>query len=71
MTNDERLNLRARQILDDPTLAPSQRIGNASVLLNELRNSVRSDDTDTLLPGLLAEITDEAVREQMRVALTN
>jgi hypothetical protein len=68
MTNDERLNLRARQILDDTTLAPSERIKNANVLLAELRNTVK--DNPTMLESILAEITDEAVRGQMRSVLT-
>jgi hypothetical protein len=68
MTNDERLNLRARQILDDPTLPSNQQIANAHVLLAELKNSVKGHPD--VLAGLLAEITDAGVRKQMRAALT-
>lgn len=67
MTNDERLNLRARQLLDDPTLGPNQRITNGAALLKQLAVSVKSDPGR--LASLLAEITDVTVRDQMRAAI--
>lgn len=66
MTNDERLNLRARQLLDDPTLGPNQRIANAAALLKQLAIALRQSGR---LDDMLAEITDLTVREQMRAAI--
>lgn len=67
MTNDERLNLRARQLLDDPSLSQNQRIKNAPALLKQLALSVHADTGKR--DAMLAEITDETVREAMRAAL--
>lgn len=67
MNTDERLNLRARQILDDPSLPPNQRVQNASALLKELARSVRQHPEQ--MESLLAEITDIVVREKMRAAI--
>ncbi len=67
MNTDDRLNLRARQILDDPTLSQNQRIQNPSALLKELARSVRQNEGR--LEAILSQIADDDVREKMRVAL--
>ena len=67
MTNEDRLNLRARQILDDPTLSPNQRIDHPEALLSELVKFVKNDPVQ--MDALLSEITDLDVREKMRLAL--
>jgi len=67
-TNEERLNLRARQLLDDPTLSQNQRIPNASALLKHLAESLAR--TPGRRSALLAEITDQSVRDAMDAALT-
>ena len=54
MTRDERLNLRAQQILEDEGL------------LKQLRKNVRDQHT---LSDVLAEISDATIREAMRIAL--
>lgn len=67
MNTDDRLNLRARQILDDPTLPKNQRIANPGALLKQLARSIQ--DHPEQMEALLLEITDAAVREQMRAAI--
>jgi hypothetical protein len=64
----ERLTLRARQILSDPTLAQSQRIKNADVLLSTLRDAVMRDPD--YLNAVLADIDDVSVQDAMRTALS-
>ena len=54
MTHDERLNLRAQQILDD------------EVLLAQLRANIRNQHT---VADVLADISDTTIREAMRIAL--
>lgn len=66
--NDDRLNLRARQLLDDPTLPQNLKIKNGAALLQQLALTVRGDATRRA--SLLAEITDEQVRTQLDAALT-
>ncbi len=61
---DERITMRARQILGDPGVP---RLKNQEVLLKTLADSVRGNDAR--LASLLAEINDEDVRERLRVAL--
>jgi hypothetical protein len=67
MTNDERLVLRARQLLDDDTLPPQARLENAGALLRQLALDVR--DRPLLFDAVLAEITDASVQARMRDAL--
>ncbi len=62
MNTDARLNLRARQIMDDPTLSPNQRLSNAAALLKALARSGQVE-------SMLAEITDDAIRVAMRAAI--
>lgn len=64
---DDRLNVRAMQILDDPALPVQNRVPNAAQLLRQLASSVQDDPAR--LNALLAEITDLRVREAMRAAL--
>lgn len=64
---DDRLNVRAMQILDDPALPAQNRVPNAAQLLRQLASSVKDDPAR--LNALLAEITDLRVREAMRAAL--
>lgn len=67
MNTDDRLNLRARQMLDDPTLSSRDRIANPDALIKQLALSVKDDPAR--LASVLAEITDTDVREQMRAAI--
>ncbi len=67
MTSDERLNLRARQILDDPSLSPNQRVSHPDALLKALVQSVREDRSR--LDAIVDEITDDAVASAMRSAI--
>lgn len=67
MNSDARLNLRARQILDDPTLAQNQRVSNPDALLKQLAASVEDDDAKR--DAMLDEISDPSVREAMRSAI--
>jgi len=64
----ERLTLRARQILNDPTLSQSQRIANADILLTTLRDAVLRDQA--FLDAVLADIDDADVKDAMRTALS-
>lgn len=64
----ERLTLRARQLLDDPTLSPNQRIDNADALMKQLITTIALRP-ETLEP-MLADIADVAVRDAMRAAVT-
>lgn len=64
---DDRLNVRAMQILDDPALPVLSHVPNASQLLHQLAQSVKGDQTR--LDALLAEITDLRIREKMRAAI--
>jgi hypothetical protein len=66
VTNDERLNLRARQILDDPTLSQNERIPNAATLLKQLALNVsQAQNRD----AVLSSVTDPDVRAQLDAAL--
>lgn len=64
---DDHLNVRAMQILDDPALPVQNRVPNASQLLRQLAANVK--DNPAHLAALLEEITDLRVREAMRVAI--
>lgn len=68
MNERDRLVLRARQLLDDPTLSQNQRIPNAAVLLGTLAASTRGT---ALREAVLSEIDDPDVRDQMRRALAS
>ncbi len=67
MTNEERLTFRARQLLEDPTLSPNQRLPNARALLRQLALNVEDDPVQRA--SLLAEITDPTVSAAMDAAL--
>lgn len=67
MNTDDRLNLRARQILDDPTLPPSQRIANPGAVLKQLAQNVQGDPAT--LASMLAEITDATIASDMAAAI--
>ncbi len=71
MNKDDRLNLRARQMLDDPTLPLRDRVTNPDALLRQLAASVKGF-TDAALAkraDVLAEITDEDLRARMAAAI--
>ncbi len=68
MTNDERLTLRARQLLDDPTLPQNLKLKNSAALLQQLALSLRGDPARRA--SMLEEISDLTVRAQMDAALT-
>lgn len=67
MTNEERLNIRARQLLDDPTLPSSQRLPNAAHLLAVLKADATRNRA--LRDSVLADIADPAVRAAMAAEL--
>lgn len=69
MNTGDRLTLRARQILDDPTLPANQRLKNSAALLAQLAASVR--ERPEMRESLLSEIADVSVRDQMRAALAD
>ena len=64
MTNDERLNLRARQIMGDPSLDVAHQIPNADSLFHVLVETVRQQPD--YLQTILDEITDVVVKGAMR-----
>ena len=66
MTNDERLNLRARQLMDDDTLSQNQRLQNPSSLLRQLAVTTQSPD---LRQAVLDEITDPDIQARFAAAL--
>ncbi len=66
MNESERLTLRARQILDDPTLSQNQRVLNPQALLVALAHATTDPETRE---AMLTEIADLTVRESMRMAL--
>ncbi len=45
MNQDDRLNLRARQMMDDATLPERLKLPNAGILLNQLRINIASRST--------------------------
>ncbi len=57
MTEKERLQLRARQILDDPTLHRNDRIKNPAALLKQLKATMAEKGPDALTE-LLDSISD-------------
>lgn len=68
MTNDERLNLRAKQILDDASLSANQRVKNPGALLKQLAANVKGNRDRR--KAMLAEITDVDVRAAMDAAVS-
>ena len=67
MNEADRLNLRARQILDDPALGQNQRIANAGGLFKQIVTSTQADPT--YLDAIVAEISDDTVRAAMQTAV--
>ena len=66
MTNDERLTLRARQLMDEDGLSNNQRIANAPALLMQLALSTQ---TVAMRDAVLAEVRDPDVRTRLAAAL--
>lgn len=67
MNESDRLNLRARQILDDPDLSQNQRIPNAGALFKHVVRSAQIDPS--YLSAILAEISDPIVRDAFSQAV--
>ncbi len=66
MNEADRLMLRARQLMDDPTLPGSQRLSNAAALLRHLADSTKGTPQRE---SLLGEVDDASVRRAFRAAL--
>jgi hypothetical protein len=67
MNESERLTLRARQLLDDPTLSQNLRVPNASALLKALAQSVQG--AADRRAAVLDSIADNDVRMRLDAAL--
>lgn len=61
MTEKERLKLRVRQILDDPTLSQNERVPNPGALLKQLKLNMAGNPI--ALAELLDSISDPPVEE--------